>query len=443
MIMKKRERPNERGQVLVLLVLGFVVLLGFTALAIDGGMLYSDRRHAQSASDAASLAGGGAAALSMENSYVNYLGWDCNDWRVEQAEQAAEAAAVARADSNDYTIDQDISDHHGVTATCGTENNGSWIDKYIDVDTWITRDTSTAFAHLIYSGPLRGTVEAVTRVRPRTPLAFGHAIVALNDAACSGNQNGVVLGGSNLSLVNGGGIFSNGCLTCNGTAFDVEVTGGGIVYAGETDCTSSNDISPDPTQGNPPLPESVVNVPTPGCSYPPPSNPPSSTSGGTIDPGYYTQIRLNNDELTMNPGLYCITGSPNALSFTGGTITGIGVTIYVYDGDITINGGADVTLHAPEGTLDDVAPAIPHVLIYLPESNTSDVELQGNDTSQFLGVIYAPGADVSISGANETNPTFNTQIIGKNVEISGNADLDINFNGSETFHVPSSMELYR
>jgi hypothetical protein len=102
-----------------------------------------------------------------------------------------------------------------------------------------------------------------------------------------------------------------------------------------------------------------------------------------------------------------------------------------------------VTLHAPEGTEEAVAPAIPNVLIYLPESNTSEVELQGNDDSQFLGVIYAPGADVNISGDSGTHPTFNTQIIGKNVTISGNADLKINFNGSETFHVPSSMELYR
>jgi uncharacterized membrane protein len=64
--MKKRH-SSESGQVLVLLVLGVVVLFGFAALAVDGGMVYSDRRHAQMGSDASSLAGGGAAALYMEN----------------------------------------------------------------------------------------------------------------------------------------------------------------------------------------------------------------------------------------------------------------------------------------------------------------------------------------------------------------------------------------
>ncbi len=52
--------------VLVLLVLGVVVLFGFAALAVDGGMVYSDRRHAQMGSDASSLAGGGAAAVGRE-----------------------------------------------------------------------------------------------------------------------------------------------------------------------------------------------------------------------------------------------------------------------------------------------------------------------------------------------------------------------------------------
>ena len=39
-------KSSERGQALVLIVLGMVVMLGFTALAIDGGRLYTERRHA-------------------------------------------------------------------------------------------------------------------------------------------------------------------------------------------------------------------------------------------------------------------------------------------------------------------------------------------------------------------------------------------------------------
>ena len=67
---------REEGQSLVLVALWLTVLLGFAALAIDVGRLYSERRFLQNAADAAALAG--AAALI-------------------QGRTAAEAEAAARA----------------------------------------------------------------------------------------------------------------------------------------------------------------------------------------------------------------------------------------------------------------------------------------------------------------------------------------------------------
>jgi hypothetical protein len=49
--------PAERGQTLLLFVLAMAVLIGFTAMAIDVGLLYEDRRHLQNTADAAALAG--------------------------------------------------------------------------------------------------------------------------------------------------------------------------------------------------------------------------------------------------------------------------------------------------------------------------------------------------------------------------------------------------
>ncbi len=48
---------GEGGQVLVLFVLALGVLVGFTAMAIDVGLLFEDRRHLQNTADAAALAG--------------------------------------------------------------------------------------------------------------------------------------------------------------------------------------------------------------------------------------------------------------------------------------------------------------------------------------------------------------------------------------------------
>src|SRR3990172_1744116 len=51
---------SENGQILVLLVLAIIGLLGMTALALDGSMVYADRRFTQSVADSSSLAGGNA-----------------------------------------------------------------------------------------------------------------------------------------------------------------------------------------------------------------------------------------------------------------------------------------------------------------------------------------------------------------------------------------------
>ena len=62
--MESRTDRKEHGQILVLIILAIVGMFGFAALAIDGGMTYFDRRNAQSAADAASLAGALSADLT-------------------------------------------------------------------------------------------------------------------------------------------------------------------------------------------------------------------------------------------------------------------------------------------------------------------------------------------------------------------------------------------
>ncbi|MCI0553607.1 MAG: pilus assembly protein TadG-related protein, partial [Anaerolineae bacterium] len=49
-------KNSEKGQALVLIALAAVGLFAFAALAIDGGRVFSDRRHAQNAADTAALA---------------------------------------------------------------------------------------------------------------------------------------------------------------------------------------------------------------------------------------------------------------------------------------------------------------------------------------------------------------------------------------------------
>ncbi len=76
--MWKKELSEEKGSVMVMVLIGLLVLIGFTGLVIDGGSLYLTKSRLQNAADAAALAGaqdlptGGTAA----NTAVVYAGKD-------------------------------------------------------------------------------------------------------------------------------------------------------------------------------------------------------------------------------------------------------------------------------------------------------------------------------------------------------------------------------
>jgi len=434
-------KPSEKGQAMVLMVLALVGLFGFAALAIDGGMVYADRRYTQNASDASSLAGAAAAAVSIENSAMSFQQWNCGDARMYNAIQAAEDAAVNRAADNDFIIDKIITDNHGVTANCGQHNNGAWIEKYIDITTLISSTTPTSFVHLVYPGPLTNNVESVARVRPRTALAYGQAIVALNDADCLDNTNGLVFSGNNNIQIFDGGTFSNGCMTGNGNSFTLHVINGMNTYAGLGQLQgTTNNIHPPPEYHEDQLDPESYAIDPPDCSGLPDQG--SSNLDGTISPGVYTSIRLNNGELIMNPGLYCLTRSPNALTINGGKVIGDGVTIYLINGGGSISGNSIAELEAPDKS-PDPSPAIPGLLFYMAPGNTQLLSLTGNDESWFVGTILAPDGEVKLAGTSGTQATFNTQVIGWNVEVEGTAALDINFNGDENHTKPTKIDLYK
>lgn len=439
-ILKTQIRKSESGQVMIFLALSFVVLMGIAALAIDGGMLYSDRRHAQSAADASSLAGGSGAAYYMRTHDVNYNGFLCGATSVIFTEVSAENAAIAHAALNDYVIDNDISDEHGVTVECAIDDLGSYEDKHLDITTKILRDTVSNFAHLIYDGPLRNQVEAVVRIYPPAPLAFGKAIVALNGSGCSGNSNGVIFSGTSNTTVTGGGVWSNGCLTGNGTSFDVTVNNGGVGYAGSATGTLTN-INPSPEYIPSEIPEYSTFVSEPSCAGLPSRTVPL-VGDATLEPGVYEKIKWTGGALTLNSGLYCVTNS-QGVDITGGTILGDGVTLFVKTGGISISGNVTpVDIRAPEES-PDPAPAIPGVLFFLAYGNTNTISITGSSNTFFLGTVFAPDGDLYFSGDSGTNPTFNTQLIGNNVEVSGGASIDINFMDEENYEQPPYMDLLK
>jgi len=428
----KTTNKKESGQILIILALALVGLLAFTALAIDGGMYLSDRRYAQNAADASALAGAGAAAMKLENMGVQYVNFNCGG--VAEAMNSAITQAKLRSESNRFALDEDPSDGHGVEVTCHMDDMGSYVDKYLLVRVMVTTNTQTSFAQLFFKGPLRNTVEAITRVRPRNDLTWGYAISAYTPT-CQGNDVGVEFDGSNEVLVHGGGIFSSACITTNGgVSVRVDPVTKGIRYMTNFTKNGSGAISPLPTSAGSPLPQPTV--PVPNCGAVPKYN--SAPSGSTATPGRYPSIDLkNNETLTLQPGLYCIS---NGVKITGGVFTGTGVTIYLTGGDFSTAGSATVNLSAP---VSDAPPAIRGMLIYMARGQTGNVTLEGNGSSSYMGTVYVPDGTIDVGGSTSMLPTVNTQLIGGSVKVHGNTNVEINFNTTETYQRPATLELMK
>jgi hypothetical protein len=391
--MNIQHHASEKGQAIIFLVVGLVVFLGFVALAIDGGMAYADRRESQNSSDSSSLAGAGAAAIYMENHEVTYASWDegCdNNWEIFHAREAAVQAAINRAAANGFDLN---ADGNWVETTCGIDNWG-WEDRYIDITVHISRTTETSFAHLLFPASLTNQVDSTTRVRPRMPLAFGHAIVALNPADCQGNQNGAIFGGNGQTHIVGGGVWSNGCLRGNGNSWDVTVENGSVSYVGEQ--SGSEHWTPNPQQAPHTIPSDYFEVPEPDCT------------------GHW--VSANDLSGNLDPGLYCVNSNVNL-----DDVSGAGITIYI-NGDLRVNGNPTINLSAPSRS-PNPDPAIPGLLFYV----TGDITVNGSSDQWYLGMVYAPAGYCKFNGTGGTWDTLHTQIVCWDVEVTGTADIDINF----------------
>lgn len=416
-------KNNESGQAIVLLVLSLVVLLGFTALAVDGGMAYSDRRHAQNAADTAALAGGGAAGSVIEENELVWENWD----RCNETLPSAVNAAISRAATNSYDIDPypGVDGHNYARAEC--------FPDHMKVTVNILKDTSTSMAHLLFNGPLQNVVEAVAKVSPERSAYYGHSIVALKDDACSSSNGwGIELKGTSDVYLSGGGAYSYSCLYGNGTV-DMIVTDGGVTYTDQVVTPGGPVFDPPPTMVTTPLPIEVI--PPPDCSGFETRQPrPSET---TIDPGWYESIRQTNGDLTLNPGLYCV---DNDFYFSGQNITGNGVTIYSEQGSLEIRANANAILSAPTEDSSGVPPAIPGVLVYM---TNGDVTMLGGATALYTGTIYAPSGNVEIGGSSSADSEYNVQVIAWTVELHGTPGLGFVFNSEDNYRVPAQMDLYR
>ena len=463
-----RPKAQERGQALVIIALAVVGLFGFSALAIDGSRVFSDRRNAQNAADTAALS---AALTKIRGTGTDYV-----------------TAAENRAGSNGYVDDADSQvDVNLCSALVGTPNACQGIPttssetalldpaNYIQVK--ITSTIPATFAKIIGRNEFTNIVTAVAYSGPvePQPIIKGAALAALKE---DGDKtlfgNGVV----NLD-VNNSGVFNNSANNCGTT-----IAGAGSTYTVDTSfqfvsgtyCSGAGNTSMNPVTASSAIeypPTFNIQEPTINCGSTPgtssenhatntitssPGNYPSGENlnyAGTVifQPGNYCigasfkingvakviadhanfkitggEFSLNGlSTLTCNDLLVHITQNGTGMSFNGNSEVHCNdVTFYASTGSVKWSGNAVVRLFAPKGG------EYKNLLIYMPYGNSSDFTITGTSDNELTGSIIAVSSNIKIAGVSGTQG-LHSQIIGYTVEIKGSTDLLIEYVPEEQY----------
>lgn len=458
-----RPKAQERGQALVIIALAVVGLFGFSALAIDGSRVFSDRRNAQNAADTAALS---AALTKIRGTGTDY-----------------QTAAINRAISNGYANDANstvvvnlCSDLVGTPNACQalpTSGEDAQLDPANYIQVKITSIIPATFARIVGRNEFTNIVTAVAYSGPvePQPIIKGAALAALKE---EGDKT--LFGTGVVTLdVNNSGVFNNSTGAC---ATNIVGTGSYTVD------TSFQLVSPVPCNAG-----TVTLNPITASSqieYPPTFNiqEPTIACGGS---GKWTEDKPNNTitfspgnfpsganlnyagTILFQPGNYCfgsnvsingiakviadhsnfkITGgsfSLNGLSTltcndllvhidggTGMTFNGNSeihcndVTFFASTGSVSWSGNAVVRLFAPKGG------EYKNLLIYMPYGNSSDFTITGTSNNELTGSIIAVSSNIKIAGVSGTKG-LHSQIIGYTVEIKGSTDLLIEYIPEEQY----------
>ncbi|MBI3168695.1 MAG: hypothetical protein HYZ22_09470 [Chloroflexi bacterium] len=400
-----KHKKSERGQALILIVFAIIGLIGMTGLTVDGGIAFSDRRNAQNAADTAALAAGRMAIRSGD--------WD-----------TARAAGFDLAANNGY-------DNNGTTNIVQVEHPpilGLYAgdDEYVQV--LITSHVQTSFARVVGITEMTNVVNAVAKVIPSTEVHMfeGNAVVGLSPDQCKA----VKYQGNADTTLDGGGIYVNS--DCPNTAFfnnsaSAELTApslcavGGITYEPNAIQIPSDQIKTGCDAYDYPVPDYVMPLPECGGA--------ATVTGNTMSPGTYTsnQAFPPNGVEVLEPGVYCV--DANFTLNGGDTLTGDNVIIYMIDGDVTWNGGAEIHLSAP------TSGPFENLVLYVPYENEATIRINGSSSSSIDGTILAPASDVVVDGTGQAvdGGGINGQIIGYTVDLSGTSNIDIYYDQNKTY----------
>jgi Flp pilus assembly protein TadG len=416
---------HHRGQVLALFGIGLVVLMGFMALAVDVGMLWSDRREMQTAADAAAQAG--AAALRQGNNVTT--------------------AARDAAGLNSFT-DGSVVDGHTISVTVNNPpSSGPYSGNANYVEAVVEQPQTTYFLRALGYN----TVDVSTRAVSGYVNGPG-CVISLNPSA----NNAITVSGSasiNAPLCNVVDNSSASSTALNGSG-SASITANAIgVVGGYTSAT----YTPTPKTGIAPLPDPLASLAAPTIGVVPAAcnsltkaeHGYTATGGETISPGVYCGgITVSGGKsLNLSAGLYILYGG--GLTVSSSTISGSGVSFFntgTASGNtgykaINISGGSTASLSAPTTQLTGVTGGPWEGILFFQDravcsasssfcdaaGSTSGNQntISGGSGAGFSGAMYFPNTPVVYSGGSSS--TGYQILIADAVTVSGPSNFGSDF----------------
>lgn len=390
---------SESGQVMVTGVLCIGLLMGFTAMAIDVGLLYRAKRIMQIAADAGAV--DGAAELPI------------GDWSA-----AGQAGAALNGFSN------------GVNGATVTVNNpplsGAYAGNSSYVEVIVSEAGPVFFMKALGFRALNVSARAVA-----TDVPSPTCIYTLSSASAGSSDSppgGIyVTGSADLNLPSCG-------ILDDGTGSDaIHVTGGATLTAqaigvvGTDTVHTGGVLSPSPITGMSPITDPLAGAVSP----PPASDYSSGCSSATYGTGTYTvgpsspsgyvcyssfSVSKGSPTINFKPGLYIFNGSGGFNIGSGTILNGTGVTFYFVNGaSFTISNGATSNLSAP------TSGVYSGLLFYEDPTDSAADSIVGGSTAGVDGIFYLPDANLTL--ANGTATTFNVDLVVGSLTMSGNATL--------------------
>jgi hypothetical protein len=434
-----RTRAYGPGQVLVLFCLALFVLMGFMAIAVDVGLLWTDRRAMQTAADAAAIAGINALQSNISCTAGS---------STTNCPAATDVAAI-----NGYSVNGPNS----TTITVGlpTSVPGAGSGTYVQVDvkqavpTYFMRALGTLFPGTNFN-TVNVDATAIAGYTSGSGCVIGLNASAANTISITGSGT---IDAPNCNAIDNSDNSSSALVTSGSgslTANAIGVVGG----------FSGTGFTPTPKKVAPigdPL--AYLTAPTVGsCMTGTYATIASSGNGGTIGPGTYCGgIKVQGGHsLTLTAGLYILLGG--GLTVSSSTISGRGVSFfntYWMSGDptadqnvnnsnqykpIDISGGSSASLSAPTSQLTGVTGGPWEGILFFqdrnvctgtnfcdPSGSTSGNQntLSGGSGTGFQGVLYFPETPVVYSGGSSS--TGYTSLIADAVTISGPSSFGSNY----------------